>query len=180
MRIIAGEFKGRKLPELKEEGVRPTLDRVRENIFNIISSKVKNANFLDLFAGSGAVGIEALSRGAKNVVFCEKSSKVANYIKKIGETLKINLNVLNCDYKDALKRLNGEKFDVIYLDPPYSFNENEVLSNLANFDLLNEDGIVIYERLSDKKFTLVSERFIAFDERKYGVATLTFMRRKDD
>ena len=79
MRIIAGLYKGRKLPELKANGVRPTLDRVRENLFNIISQRVDGASFLDLFAGSGAVGVEALSRGAEKVVFCEKSKEVVSH-----------------------------------------------------------------------------------------------------
>lgn len=180
MRIIAGEFRGRKLPELKQSGVRPTLDRVRENLFNILSSKVKNCNFLDLFSGSGAIGFEAISRGANKVVFCEKSKGICAYIKSIGQMMNLTVNLINCDYTDALKRLNGEKFDVIYLDPPYEFDGNEVLNNLSKTDIFNEDTIIVYERLSEKKFSLDCDAFTIFDERKYGVATLTFMRKKDD
>ncbi len=180
MRIIAGNFRGRKLPELKEEGVRPTLDRVRENLFNILSSQIKDSVVLDLFAGSGAIGFEALSRGASEVVFCEKSPKISTYIKKVAEILAVKPSVLVSDYKSALNRLNGKRFDIIYLDPPYNFDGNEVLKAVYDAGVLDEDTVIVYERQSDKPFSLSVDGLSVFDERKYGIATLIFLRKNNE
>lgn len=180
MRIIGGTYKGRKLPELKEDGVRPTLDRVRENLFNIISARIKDSIFLDLFSGSGAVGLEALSRGAKEVVFCEKSPKIASHIRKSADLLKITPELLACDYKSALSRLSGRIFDIVYLDPPYNFEGKEVLSALCESNVLDRESMVIYEHLSEKAFKNLDEHYEITDERKYGIATLTFLRIKNE
>lgn len=177
MRIIAGKHRGRKLLELKEDGVRPTLDRVRESLFNILSQKVIDSSFLDLFTGSGAVGIEALSRGAKKVTFVDKNPKIIAHVKK-------NLSLINetgecfvSDYKTALKKLGGS-YDVIYLDPPYAFDSYEVTNAIENSGILSDDGLVIYEHDSASKI-LVSDAWEIYDERKYGIATLSFLRRKN-
>lgn len=177
MRIIAGAFKGRKLLELKEEGVRPTLDRVRENLFNILSNKVKDCHFLDLFAGSGAVGIEALSRGASKVTFVDKNPKIIAHVKKNLATLKANCECLVSDYKTALKKLSGS-YDIIYVDPPYAFNSLEVTEAIENSGKMREDGLVVYEHDSSKSIS-VSNGWEIYDERKYGIATLSFLRRKN-
>ena len=175
MRIIAGQFKGRKLPELKANGVRPTLDRVRENLFNIISTKVRDCSFLDLFSGSGAIGVEALSRGAKNVVFCDKSKDVCKHLMKIGELLSIKLNVINADYKLSLKSFTAP-FDIIYLDPPYEMDGSIVLNELQESKACSDKTLIIYERLREKEFSLPTG-YILVDERKYGITTLTFLRK---
>ena len=177
MRIIAGKHKGRKFPELKASGVRPTLDRVRENFFNIISQKVQNSTFLDLFSGSGAMGIEALSRGAKQVVFCDKSREIVSYISKIGDMLGEKFEIYCSDYRSVLKRLQ-DSFDIIYLDPPYEMDGNEVLNELYSSTVCGQDSIVVYERSSEKSFELKSN-FEIIDERKYGIAVLTFLRKKN-
>lgn len=180
MRIISGIYRGRRLPELKEEGVRPTLDRVRENLFNILSTKVKDCAFLDLFSGSGAIGFEALSRGASRVVFCERSQKIASHIRKSAEMLNISPEIYVCDYKVAISRLKGDVFDIVYLDPPYDYEEKDVLKALSDSEILNSDTQIIYEHLSEKKFDSMISEYEITDERKYGIATLTFLRIKNE
>ncbi len=178
MRIIAGRHKGRKLPELKADGVRPTLDRVRENLFNIISSEVKESKFLDLFTGSGAVGYEALSRGADKVVFCDKSRAVIEHVKKIGQMLGVQPETFCGDYKSNLSRLSGEIFDIVYLDPPYEMKEKEVLDALYSSKVIDENSLIIYERPTEKSFECIKNYEIK-DERRYGIATLSIMRIKN-
>ena len=177
MRIIAGVYKGRKLLELKEEGVRPTLDRVRENLFNILSSKIKDCDFLDLFAGSGAIGIEALSRGARNVTFVDKNPKIIAHIKKNLTIIKQDCQCLVSDYKSALKKIS-DSYDIVYVDPPYSFDSYEVTEAIEMSGKLRDDGLVIYEHDSSKDIS-VSDGWEIYDERKYGIAKLSFLRRKN-
>ncbi len=177
MRIIAGKYKGRKLPELKASGVRPTLDRVRENFFNIISQKIQSATFLDLFSGSGAMGVEALSRGAERVVFCDKSKEITSHISKIGTMLGEKFEIYNCDYRVLLKRMN-EQFNIIYIDPPYETDGNQVLDEIYNSQVCGEDSLLVYERSAEKKFEIKSN-FEILDERKYGIAVLTFLKKKN-
>ncbi len=179
MRIIAGRFRGRKLKELKADGVRPTLDRVRENLFNIISQDVRDSVFLDLFSGSGAIGFEAMSRGASEVVFSDLSKAVVEHIKSNAKELGESVTVICADYKSTLKRL-GKRFDIVYLDPPYDFNETELLYELSKSKILDTKTLVIYEHNSEKPFKNDENRFCVVDERKYGIATLTFLRKIDE
>lgn len=180
MRIIAGRFRGRKLKDLKADGVRPTLDRVRENLFNIISQDVRDSIFLDLFAGSGAIGFEALSRGAKEVVFSDLSKAVVEHVKTNAKMLGESVSVIHADYKSTLLRLADKRFDIIYLDPPYEFNEKELLYELSKSKILDSETLVIYEHNSEKPFKNEENRFSIVDERKYGIATLTFLRKIDE
>ena len=176
MRIIAGKHRGRKLLELKEDGVRPTLDRVRENLFNILSQKVKDSVFLDLFTGSGAIGIEALSRGAKKVIFSDKNPRVISHVRKNLDMIAERCDCYVGDYLSTLKRVDG--VDIIYVDPPYSFDSVEVTKNIFNSNALSEDGILVYESDSSKKVDFF-DGYEVFDSRKYGIATLSFLRRKN-
>ena len=177
MRIIAGKYKGRKLPELKASGVRPTLDRVRENFFNIISNKIVDSTFLDLFSGSGAMGVEAISRGAERVVFCDKSKEIVSYILKVGSLLGEKIEIYNSDYRAILKRLDLS-FDIIYVDPPYETDGNEVLNDIYQSSVCDENSLVVYERSFEKPFVNGTD-FEVLDERKYGIAVLTFLRKKN-
>lgn len=178
MRIIAGKHRGRKLIDLKIDGVRPTLDRVRENLFNILFHKVNECNFLDLFAGSGAIGIEAISRGAKSVTFSDKNPKVVAHIQKnvqsLGETAKYVVG----DYASSLKKLYPHTFDVIYLDPPYEFDPNDVLNNVVEANVIDDETVVVYEH-DATNFVKAPKGLEIYDERKYGIAVLTFLRRKN-
>ena len=121
MRVIGGLARGTKLYTLDGLNTRPTLDRVRESLFNIIQSKIQNCMFLDLFSGSGAVGIEAISRGARKSVLCDKSKEAIQIINKnIDKThFKEKAEVYNCSFETLLDKKLKEKPDIIYIDPPY-------------------------------------------------------------
>lgn len=177
MRIIGGKYRGRVLAEFKGEAVRPTSDRAREALFNILATKVSRARVLDLFCGSGAFGIEAISRGASEVVFNDKSADSVKLAKanlqKVG-AVEI-FTVYSSDYLACLARLSGT-FDIIFLDPPYKEEFGQrALAKIAERGLLSDGGVVIYER--DRAFEENIDGLEKYDERKYGKAYLTFFRK---
>lgn len=186
MRIISGKHKGMKLYTLEGIGTRPTLDRVKEPLFSILNFDLPDATVLDLFAGSGALGLEALSRGAKEVVLCDYSSKAIHIIEQNVDKMKErdNVKLLQKDYKMALKMLKDEekKFDIIFLDPPYATNFVEKAAEyIAQYDLLKENGTIVIEtdRKEDVKTDINQlELFDIYDERKYGRANLIFVKRR--
>jgi len=174
MRVVAGKFKGMRLLEFKGEDIRPTSDYAKESLFNILKDKVIGATFLDLFAGTGNMGIEALSRGAEEVVFVDKSKKSIELIKKNLEKVKATAEVKNTDSLSYLS-LTDKKFDIIFIDPPYKSNLGFLaLDLIKEKDLLTEDGVAIFEN-EDKKEV---EGLIKVDERKYGRAILTFFKKE--
>ena len=143
MRIISGRARGTKLYTLEGENTRPTLDRVKESLFNIIQNKIEDANFLDLFSGSGAIGLEALSRGAKKTIFCDSSKQAIEIINKnIKKThLEDNSKVYNLDYKKALKEIK-EKQDIIYIDPPYKTDfAIQAINEIIKLNIIDENSI---------------------------------------
>lgn len=180
MRIIGGKYRSRVLAEFPGEDVRPTSDRVRESLFNILSLKIYGARVLDLFCGSGALGLESLSRGAKEVFFNDRSKDSLTILKKNLEVLKIPVNgeeakVCNYDFNVCLEQARGQ-FDLIFLDPPYRFDYGaQALQVIAKKNLLSEQGIVVNER--DVPFVGEMEGLEKYDERKYGKTYLTFFRR---
>ena len=123
MRVISGIARGTKISSIESLATRPTLDRVKESLFNILQNDIKNKVMLDLFAGSGALGIEALSRGAKKAYFCDNSKEAIKVLKQNLEKTKLikNAIIINKDYKLALKEIK-EKIDIIFLDPPYKLD----------------------------------------------------------
>ncbi len=177
MRVISGKYRGLNLAEFKGDDIRPTADRVKESLFNIIATRIQGATVLDLFCGSGSLGIECISRGADSVYFNDiAASSVAvlnkNLAKLKGET---NYTVANSDYLTCLRSVKCT-FDIIFIDPPYRFDYGiSALQLIAERDLLTENGIAIYER--DRSFTGEVEVLTAFDERKYGKTYLTFFQR---
>ena len=180
MRIIGGKYRSRVLAEFAGENVRPTSDRAREALFNILALKIYGARVLDLFAGSGALGIESLSRGAKEVVFNDYSKDSVAIVKKNLSALKIPVNgadakVVQGDYLACLDGARGQ-FDLIFIDPPYRMDYGEkALKKIAEKGLLSENGIAMYER--DVPFDGEIEGLEKYDERKYGKAYLSFFRR---
>jgi len=155
MRIIAGKFRSRQLKSLKGMALRPTSDKLRETLFNVLCELVVDARFVDLFAGTGAVGIEALSRGAREVIFVEKHPPAVALIKKNLESLEIHegARVLPLDALQALKRsaegpaAATARIDILFLDPPYAeeLQYANVLSFLGEADLLAENAVVVAE-----------------------------------
>lgn len=184
MRVISGKARGKKLISLEGLNTRPTLDRVKEALFNIIQFDIVDKNILDLFAGSGAIGIEAISRGAKHVTFCDNSIDAINVIKTnvINTRSSEQSTILHKDYLTALKYLaeKKDKFDIIYLDPPYRTDfANKAIKEIIDLDLLSKDGIIILETDDTKKEEeIMNQEIQIFDKRKYGRAILIFIRKE--
>lgn len=147
MRVISGTAKGISLEALEGNKTRPTLDRVKEALFNILQNDIRNAYVLDLFSGSGALGIEALSRGAKFCVMADKSNDAIKVINRNLQKTKLeeNAKVIKNDYIKTLDSLN-QKFDLIFIDPPYALDiAVNAIKNIVELDLLTEEGIIVLE-----------------------------------
>ena len=181
MRIISGRARGTKLYTLEGDTTRPTLDRVKESIFNIIQNRIKDSIFLDLFAGSGAMGLEAASRGAKKAILCDKNKNAMQIIKRNIEKTHLEQNVQTYldDYENVLKTKIKEKIDIIYIDPPY--NSNFAINSIKIIlekNLVTKDSIIMIE--TDRKNEIEEElkniEIEIVDERKYGKAEIIFLR----
>ncbi len=184
MRIISGIARGTKLETLEGLDTRPTLDRVKEALFSIIQNSIYDANILDLFSGSGALAIESISRGAKKAVSCDSSKKAIEIIKQnVKKThFEDKIKIIHKDYKKCLEELKGEKFDIIFLDPPYRTDFGiEAVKIIIEKELLSDEGIIIFE--TDKKEEEYIEEFTKYafvkGLRKYGRVTLVFLGRKE-
>lgn len=171
MRVIAGSAKRLLLKTIDGMDTRPTTDRIKETLFNMMQNDIYDCTFLDLFSGSGAIGIEALSRGAKTAAFVEKNSKAAECIRENLKTthLEEKAIVMVCDIMTALKRLEerGFCFQIIFMDPPYNqLYEKAVLEYLSHSDLISDDTLMIVEvskqttsdYLPDFGFQLIREK----------------------
>lgn len=182
MRIISGQARGTVLYTLDGDSTRPTLDRVKESLFNIIQSKIREAVVLDLFAGSGALGIESLSRGAKKVILCDKSKQAINIIKKNLEKTKLTTNaiIINDDYKNAIKETK-DKFDIIFIDPPYMEDiAVKAVENIIENNLLTDEGLIILETDDEQREIQQLQKINVNvqDLRRYGRVKLIFLNRK--
>jgi len=188
LRVISGTARGRKLKEPKGFEIRPTSDLVKESVFNIIQFDIEGRRVLDLFAGTGQLGIEALSRGAKSSVFVDSKPEA---VKLIWENLKIcGFSDSACVYtRDALKFLGGEyraasppekdKFDLIFIDPPYKTPlAGRALSKIIEFDKLNPNGIIICEMKADSAAPSVTPPYFLQKEYKYGAVKIARYERE--
>lgn len=161
MRVISGKYKGRKLDGFDIDGTRPTMDRVKESMFASIQNYIKNSVVLDLFAGSGSLGIEALSNGALECTFVDNNKIVYEILKKNTSGID-GATIIKNEYQEVLKNIN-KKFDIIILDPPYSLNLiNPAIKLIEEYDLLNINGIIVCEYeteiISDNSYELIKER----------------------
>ncbi len=190
MRIAAGNLKGRKVSSVKalkfakeRDELRPTSSKVREAIFNILRDKIMGAIFIDLYAGTGAVGIEALSRGAEKVFFIETDKRRTELIKKAVEECGCSgkAHVIRQLASEFVRKEieDGLKADVIFLDPPYRSSDelDDMLFMLSGGELLHGDGIVMAEHFSKKKLPDKMERLMKKKDYKYGDAMLTLFRK---
>jgi len=182
MRVISGKNKGTKLYTLEGLNTRPTLDRVKESLFNIINFDIPGCTFLDLFAGSGSIGIEAASRGAKKVIMCEKAKDAVNVIRKNLEKTKLTqqIKLYNDDFEKCINTLE-EKIDIVYLDPPYKTDyAYKAAKQLLEKNILKENSIIILEtdieEIVEKQFEELSLE--EFSKKKYGRAHLLFYKLK--
>ena len=179
MRVITGKARGVALKTPDGMQTRPTADRVKEALFSIIQFEIPCARVLDLFGGTGQLGIEALSRGAQSAVFVDASEKACALIKENLKRTKLQDcgKVIRSDYMEYLDRCR-EKFDIVFLDPPYAevFLEN-ALKRLSEIDILQSGGIIIAERPLDKELPWVFPGFTRSKDYKYGKTLLTIYRR---
>lgn len=185
MRIIAGKAKGRKILPPEDMVTRPTLDRVKENIFNIIQNKVVDAVVVDVFSGTGSLGLEAVSRGAKQCYFFDQYPVTFNLLKQNVENLKFEdqCTCLNMDSYKALKELSkkGKKFDLIFIDPPYAKEMIPPAVEMISEDkMLKEDGMIVTKIDSGEEIYKGNESIILTDYRKYGNTTVCFYIYKEE
>ena len=182
MRIIAGEARSRIIEAPKGPDTRPTLDRVRENLFNIIGAQVRGARVLDLFAGSGALSLEALSRGAAFAVMADIQRAASQCERQNAERLGFleRTRILNCSWQQALKKLagEGERFDLIFLDPPYAMSGLDQVTE-ALVSVCGKDALLVTEHRAGQPYP-VADGWRCVDQRKYGYAGLSMYRRGDE
>lgn len=183
MRVISGTARGTTLQSIEDIKTRPTLDRVKESLFNIIQNNIEDAIILDLFSGSGAIGIEFLSRGAKKAYLCDKSKQAVQMIKKNLEKTRLQENAIiyNEDYNECLKKLHNVKFNIIFLDPPYKEDfAVDAVKKINDMQLLKDDGIIIIEtddpERDIKKLKNININYEIYDSRKYGRVSLIFLK----
>lgn len=182
MRVISGIVRGLTLKTIKGDKTRPTRDIVKEALFSILMNKVPNSKFLDLFAGSGAVGIEALSRGADIAYFADINPECIKVINHNIEKTKINDNfkVIKGDYREVIEEIKNEKFDIIFIDPPYNKKMGiDAITKISDLDILDTNGIIVYETDEDEDISSSIGIYERFNYKKYGRNILNFYRRKE-
>lgn len=175
MRIIAGEFKGRRLEAPEDNQIRPTIDKVKEAMFSIISPWLVSSVCADLFSGTGNLGLEAVSRGADRCYFADNSKKSIGIIRRNIEYCKAGERavLLPGDYIKAMERIK-EKIDVFLLDPPYESGYYETcFEKIRELELLSDEGIIVAEHRSDLVLPEELSGYIKFKERKYGNIVLS-------
>ncbi len=179
MRVISGSARGKRLGELSGMETRPTTDRVKEALFNIVQFELPGRQILDLFGGTGQLGIEALSRGAAGCTFVDMRGDAVRLIRRnLADTNLVDKGrVVQGDSLEFLARC-GEKFDVIFLDPPYSSGLLEAaMERIAAFDILREHGIMICESALDQVLPPLAAPYAQGKEYRYGKIKLTVYRR---
>ena len=170
MKIISGTFKGRNILGYDLDGTRPTMSRVKESVFAILQEEIPHSICLDLFAGSGNLGIEAISQGAKYCYFNDVNRKATDIIRKNVQQFNISQSccILNMDYEKALNTLANKKIDLIFLDPPYQTDYiKRCLQLIEQNHILNHGGLVICES-DDLSKVIYSDQFTLVKCKKYG------------
>ena len=188
MRIVAGKFKGRRLKTLKGSEVRPTADRVKESLFRIFGEQVVDADFLDLCAGTGNIGLEALSQGARSATFVDSNYHPIRTIESNLEMCGFNrkhpdVTLIHLDARKALDRLGRHraKFDLIYFDPPYASKIHEsCVKQIAETNLLSSAGVLVIEHRkvqeADWTESLILDELVLSRQERYGDTMLSFYR----
>jgi len=183
VRIIAGMARSLPLKTLEGRDVRPTTDRIKETLFNIIQNEILGSQFLDLFAGSGGIGLEAVSRGSDHAVFVENSKKAAECIEENIQFTKFTdqTTLLKMDVISALRTLEGsQKFDIVFMDPPYNqLLEKEALTYLADSKLIDETSLIIVEASDQTSFEYLENLGYTIDKIKnYKTNVHLFLHRR--
>ena len=182
MRIISGEARGRTLFAPAGDQTRPTSDKIRGSLFNILSGRVQDAEVLDLFGGTGALALEALSRGAARAVIADTSRAAIEVIRRnAGNVLKDALAeralILKTDYRSAISALGGRRFDLVFLDPPYRMLDAypDAMERLRDAGALSEGAVIVAARRQDAQIR-IPEGFEVYDTRHYGETSIDFVR----
>ena len=182
MRIITGKAKGINLKTPNGDATRPTAERVKEAVFSMLQFDIEGRSVLDLFAGSGQMGLEALSRGALEATFVDKSKDAVKLIKENIEKTRLseNATVFQSDYLDFIRRNNAKKFDIIIIDPPYALKMyNPALKALLNADMIKKTSMIVCESGTDEIFnndTELEQHFEVAKQSKYGNTFITILQ----
>lgn len=184
MRVISGSARGVRLDSVPGNETRPTLDRVKEALFNILQTRLSGADFLDLYAGNGGIGIEALSRGARRVVFVDAKPTCTKMIRaNMSKAHLDNGEILTMKVNLALQRLGRaeQAFDIIFMDPPYGRDlVAPTLNAIADLGLLRQDGLVVAEYGAKEEIDLEASKFDQVRQEKYGDTVLGFFTLRED
>lgn len=182
MRVISGKVRGLTLKTIQSDSTRPTRDMVREALFSILINQIPGCSFLDLFAGSGAVGIEALSRGAAFAMFIDNNPQCTQMIRENIAKARMTecAEVYHTDYQKALNKIKEHSFDIIFIDPPYHHEMGiDAIQRISNQNLLKEDGIIVWETDTDEVVPDEIGKFTKFNYKRYGRNRLSFFKRKE-
>ncbi len=177
MKVIQGKHKGTILKGFDIDGTRPTMDRVKESLFAMLQNYIIDSTVLDLFAGSGNLGIEALSMGAKECYFVDKNSIACKIIKENLDKVREDGKVIKKDYKDALQTFNN-KFDIIFLDPPYHTDYiNKSIELIIEKDLVDDKGLIVCESNSVDKI-MIPDCYTELKNKTYGEKIVIILQKK--
>lgn len=184
MRIISGEARGRTLFAPPGDQTRPTSDKIRGSLFNILGMNVPDAQVADLFGGTGALSLEALSRGAKHAVIVESGRQAFEVIRRnaknvLKDEMDSRAKIMKMDYRSAIAQLAGYRFDLVFLDPPYRMTEAyaDAIDRLDAIDALHDDTIIVAERRHDAAVEF-PQGYEIYDTRNYGETSIDFVRRR--
>ncbi|MGZ3744130.1 MAG: 16S rRNA (guanine(966)-N(2))-methyltransferase RsmD [Pseudobdellovibrionaceae bacterium] len=184
MRIISGKYKGHPLVEFKADHIRPTTDRVKETLFNKVMFDIEGSRVIDLFSGTGSLGIEALSRGAREVVFVEKHPKSIDILKKNLAKLKVPLSdyrIISMDVLTYLKNYEGEAFDIIFADPPFTEKmAHAVMEQINQSQAFGDQTLMAIESQRKERIDALYGDIERYDQREFGDKILSFFAKKKD
>lgn len=183
MRIVGGKLKSRRLFVSSRANFRPTADRVKESIFNILKGELEGKRVLDLFAGTGNLGIEAISRGAVSITFVDLSAQSIKIIRRNLEDLEClsNTEILKLDYRKALQKLarEGRRFEIVFADPPYLLGYAQgVIDCLKETEILSDDALVVIEHHKKEKLDLDSSDLVELRRKKFGDTMVSILSKK--
>ena len=185
MRIIAGTHRSRRFDAPQGRNTRPTLDKVREAVFSSLGGFFDGGNVLDLYAGSGAIGFEALSRGKEHAVFADSDRHAVQVIRAnaslLGLEERCTIYPMKAEKVIGLLKEAGRKFDLVYLDPPYRRQENEAMvEKLCEADVLTEDAVVVIESLKEEQFSERIADLVRYKEAVYGISRISYYKRTEE
>jgi 16S rRNA (guanine966-N2)-methyltransferase len=179
MKITGGEARGRIVPSPAGRKVRPTSSKMRQALFNILNTRIDNADFLDVFAGSGLMGIEALSRGAAHLIAVDEDRVLASNIQAVARSMGYDAKVITGDFRRVIPNMGGQEFDIIFADPPYGTDFGSLTVALVEeHQLLNDGGILVVEHSVRNCPECVGPVLKRADYRRYGESAFSFFTRE--